>query len=160
MKANAMSSKTAGAGVLAALVATLCCITPVLSLIAGVSGLAAAFYWLEPFRPNLIGVSLLALGFAWRQKLKSRKEEDITCQCEDEEHRITPSSFWQSKKFLSIVTVIALALLFFPTYAHIFFSNTEKQEMIGQQLNLKEVQMNVKGMTCSGCEEHIKHASL
>jgi len=57
-------NKLIGAGLLTAIAASLCCITPVLALIAGTSGLASTFSWLEPFRPYFIGLTILVLGFA------------------------------------------------------------------------------------------------
>src|SRR3990172_5315672 len=105
-----------GAGILSAIAASLCCITPVLALIAGSSGIAATFSWLEPARPYLIVVTVLVLGFAWYQKLKPKKAE-IECDCETDEK----PSFLQSKRFLSIVTVLAALLLAFPYYSHIFY---------------------------------------
>ena len=75
--------KLIGAGLLTAIAASLCCITPVLALIAGTSGLASTFSWLEPFRPYFIGLTILVLGFAWYQKLKPKKQ--IDCNCETEE---------------------------------------------------------------------------
>ncbi|MEQ8679075.1 MAG: heavy metal transporter, partial [Cyclobacteriaceae bacterium] len=42
-----LSSKSAGAGLFAAIVASLCCITPVFSLLAGIGGIAATFSWME-----------------------------------------------------------------------------------------------------------------
>ena len=68
--------KIIGAGLLTAIAASLCCITPVLALIAGTSGLASTFSWLEPFRPYFIGLTILVLGFAWYQKLKHKKQID------------------------------------------------------------------------------------
>ncbi len=50
---------------LTALGASLCCITPVLALISGASGVASVFSWIEPFRPYLIGITILVLSFAW-----------------------------------------------------------------------------------------------
>ena len=76
-------NKLIGAGLLTAIAASLCCITPVLALIAGTSGLASTFSWLEPFRPYFIGLTILVLGFAWYQKLKPKKQ--IDCNCETEE---------------------------------------------------------------------------
>src|SRR3990172_10982156 len=91
-----------GAGILSAIAASLCCITPVLALIAGSSGIAATFSWLEPARPYLIGITVLVLGFAWYQKLKPKKAE-VDCDCEGDKK----PSFMQSNKFLGIVTVFA-----------------------------------------------------
>ena len=39
-------NKLIGTGLLTAITASLCCITPVLALIAGTSGIASAFYWI------------------------------------------------------------------------------------------------------------------
>ena len=44
-------NKLIGAGLLTAIAASLCCITPVLALIAGTSGLASTFSWLERMHP-------------------------------------------------------------------------------------------------------------
>ena len=85
-------NKLIGAGLLTAITASLCCITPVLALIAGTSGIASTFSWIEPFRPYLIGLTILVLGFAWYQKLKPQKE--IDCDCETDEK----PKFIQSKK--------------------------------------------------------------
>ncbi|WP_441347592.1 mercuric transporter MerT family protein [Sphingobacterium sp. 1.A.4] len=72
--------KLIGTGLLTAIAASLCCITPVLAIIAGTSGLASAFSWLEPFRPYFIGLTILVLGFAWYQKLKPQKRIDCNCE--------------------------------------------------------------------------------
>jgi len=89
--------KLIGAGLLTAIAASLCCITPVLALVAGTSGLASTFSWLEPFRPYFIGLTILVLGFAWYQKLKP--QEQIDCNCKTEEK----PKFIQKKTFLGIV---------------------------------------------------------
>jgi mercuric ion transport protein len=64
---------------LTAISASLCCITPLLALLAGTSGLSSSFSWLDPLRPYLIGLTVLVLGFAWYQKLKSQKQVDCNC---------------------------------------------------------------------------------
>ena len=69
--------KIIGAGLLTAIAASLCCITPILALIAGASGLASTFSWLEPFRPYFIGLTVLVIGFAWYQKLRPKKQMQL-----------------------------------------------------------------------------------
>ena len=144
-------NKLIGAGLLTAIAASLCCITPVLALIAGTSGLASTFSWLEPFRPYFIGLTILVLGFAWYQKLKPQKQ--IDCNCDTKEK--TP--FIQTKKFLGIVTVFAGLMLAFPTYAHVFFQKTENKTIVTDQSKIQKVEFKINGMTCSGCEEHVNH---
>ena len=150
-----------GAGVLSAVAASLCCITPVLALISGASGVASTFSWMEPARPYLIGITVLVLGFAWYQKLKPRTAEEIQCDCEttrsagDEEEK---KPFMQTKTFLGIVTVFAVLLLAFPKYADIFYpSNDNKEVVIVNASDIQTVTFEVKGMTCNGCASHVEN---
>lgn len=133
-----------------AIAASLCCITPVLAMVAGISGLASSFSWLEPARPFFIAATVLVLGFAWYQKLKPVQEVD--CDCDTEAR----PSFWQSKKFLGIVTVVAAMLLAFPSYAFVFFPNADSQTITAKADNIQTVEFTIKGMTCTGCEHHVK----
>ena len=144
-------NKLIGAGLLTAITASLCCITPVLALIAGTSGIASTFSWIEPFRLYLIGLTLLVLGFAWYQKLKPRKE--IDCECETDEK----PKFIQSKKFLGIVTAFAIIMLAFPYYSGIFYPKMEKQIMIVDKSDISTTEFKISGMTCASCEEHVNH---
>lgn len=143
-----------GAGILAAIGASLCCITPLLALIAGLSGAASAFSWLEPFRPYFAVITVMVLGFAWYRKLKPVKQASIDCACADEEK----PSFWQSKKFLTGITVLAALMLTFPSYSGIFFpDNSISDTSIPNKENIAETRLNVEGMTCSGCEHSVDH---
>jgi copper chaperone CopZ len=153
MKTQKNSNGLIGAGIFSAIAASLCCITPVLALIAGASGAASAFSWIEPARPYLIGVTVLVLGFAWYQKLKPRTKEEIECACEEDEK----PSFMQSKKFLGIVTVFAALMLTFPYYSHIFFPENEKQVIIVDKNNIQTAEFKISGMNCEACTESVKH---
>lgn len=150
MKAN---NKIAGVGLLTAIASSLCCITPVIALVAGTSGAASSFSWMEPARPYLIGFTILTLGFAWYQKLKPKKE--IDCDCETEKK----PSFMQSKLFLGIITVFAIVMLSFPYYSHVFYDNTAAAIEIAPE-NAKTTEFIIEGMTCESCEEHITHEIL
>ena len=153
MNKSKSSKGLIGTGIITAIAASLCCITPVLALIAGASGIASAFSWLEPFRPYLIGLTVLVLWFAWYQKLKPRTQEEIDCACEEDEK----PSFWQSKTFLGIVTVFAALMLAFPLYADIFYPKTDKQIIVVDKADIQTVEFSISGMTCNGCAEHVKH---
>ena len=148
------SSILAQSGIFTAILASLCCITPVLALIAGASGVAASFSWLEPFRPYLIGLTVLVLGLAWYQKLKPRSQEELDCECEEDGK--TP--FLQSRLFLGLVTGFAVVMLAFPYYAHIFYPKPAEKIIIIDQSNVKKAEFDISGMTCTGCEEHVKHS--
>ena len=154
MSTEKTSKGLVGAGILSALAASLCCITPVLALIAGSSGLASTFSWLEPARPYFMGITVLVLGFAWYQKLKPRKADDIACDCDEEEK--TP--FMQTKLFLGIVTAFAIIMTAFPYYSSIFYPKNESNVVLVDPANVEEASFTIDGMTCTSCEEHIKYS--
>ena len=139
-------------GVFTAITASLCCITPVLALIAGTSGMASTFAWLEAFRPFFIGLTVLVLGFAWYQKLKSKSQQEIDCACEND---VKPS-FLQSKRFLLFVTLFAGLMLAFPYFSGLFYAQPTKEIIYVQQDNMVDITFTVEGMTCSGCENHME----
>ncbi|MBU2525620.1 MAG: mercuric transport protein MerTP [Bacteroidetes bacterium] len=152
--ATGKPSKAVGAGLLVALSASLCCITPVLAFLSGISGMASFFSFMEPFRPYLIVLTLLILGFAWYQKLKPRTAEEIKCACSDDEK----SPFTQTRIFLGIVTVFAALMLTFPYYAHIFYpSDNRKEVVIVNASDVQTVKFVVEGMTCNGCATHVEN---
>lgn len=160
-KAGGKGGRLVGVGVLSAIAASLCCITPVLALIAGTSGIASAFSWVDPIRPYLIGITVLVLAFAWYLKLKPRTAEEIQCDCEParspggEDER---KPFIQTKTFLGIVTVFAALMLAFPYYAHVFYPSGDKKEVvIVKASDIQTVTFDVKGMTCNGCASHVEN---
>lgn len=143
-----------GLGILTAFASSLCCIVPFIAILAGTSSLAANFSWIEPAKPYLFGVSFLALGFAWYQQLKPVAEDD--CGCE-----VGSTSFFQSKKFLSIVTVFAIAMMTFPYYSGSLFASSSSNAVLMADVadeNIVSVEFEVEGMTCGGCEKHISDA--
>ncbi len=153
MTTKTKSNQSWIAGVMAAVAASLCCITPVLAVIGGLGGAASSLSWIEPFRPYLIGATILIFGFAWYQKLKPKTKEEIECACDENEK----PKFIQSKTFLGIVTILAAFLIAFPLYAKIFFPKNEKQIIIIDKSNIQTAAFEISGMNCSACEEEVKH---
>ena len=139
-------NKLVGVGLLTAISASLCCITPVLALLAGTSGLASTFSWIEPFRPYFISFTFLVLGFAWYQKLKPQKQIDCNCEI-----NLKPN-FMQTKTFLGIITTFAIIILAFPAYSGIFFPKTDKPTIVVDKSNAEMVEFKISGMSCTGCE--------
>ena len=148
--------KLISTSILTAFAASLCCITPLLALIAGTSGLAAAFSWLEPLRPYLVGLTAAVLGFAWYQKLapKASRQPKAEADCCTVEER---KPFMQSKTFLAIVTLFAMALLAFPLYSKVFYPESNKKSAVAAGQSKEQIEISIKGMTCAGCEQHVEH---
>ena len=144
------SWKLIGTGIITAIAASLCCITPVLALFAGASGIASGFSWLEPARPYLIAATILVLGFAWFQKLKKSKSEMECCVVGEK------PKFYQSKAFLGLVTIFALLMLAFPYYSKVFFPQDKKVVLVDKS-NAQTAEFKISGMSCEGCTEEVKH---
>jgi mercuric ion transport protein len=138
-----------GLGLLTALASSLCCIAPILALLAGTSGVASNFSRIEPMRPYLVGATFLILGFAWYQKLKPQAQIADCCQT----NVVQKNSFMHGKPFLGIVTVFALLLTTFPYYSTVFAASSKENAVKFVQIECVEFKIN--GMTCTGCEQHI-----
>lgn len=139
---------------LAAIGSSICCITPILAVIAGASEAASAFSWLEPVRPYLMGGTVLVLGYAWYQRLKPQTQEAIECACETDEQ----PSFWQTKKFLGMITVVVGLLLTFPYYSGMLLPESQASAVnnVNEQ-NIEKAEFAIEGMTCTGCEQSIDY---
>jgi mercuric ion transport protein len=136
-------------GLLAAIAGSLCCIAPLLSIFGGLSSAATYFNWIAPYRPYLIGITILVFAFAWYEQLVFTPIKEKDC--------CTPAnrSFWQSKKFLLIVTLFAAVLTAFPYYFPMIYKVTPKTKFVDLQGNLKSIRIDIKGMGCADCTKHI-----
>lgn len=145
-----MMKGTATLSLLSALGASLCCLTPVLALVSGLSGAAPSLAWMEPARPYLIGLSVVLLGFAWYQKLSARKEDCCTVS------RKQP--FVQSTTFLAIVTALAAVVMAAPMYARSFYKMPELAVSSASVKTpaLKNIEFVVTGMGCADCEPAVE----
>lgn len=141
------------AGLLAAIASSICCIGPLVAGIAGLSGAASTFSWVEPLRPYLIGFTVLALGFAFYQAYKPKKAEADCCAVDEAPKK----RFFQTKGFLWVMAALAAIFLTFPYYNGIFYANASNENIVvSDQTTTHKVTFEVEGMTCTGCEHHIE----
>ena len=154
---TASENKWIGAGMLAAIAASLCCITPVLAVLVGLGGIASTFAFLDPLRPYLIGFTAIVLGYAFYNAYKQKKDGDLERACDDEEIP-AKKSFLNSKAFLWVVAGASILMFAFPTYSHIFFPDTNNNIVVVNESNIIEAKLFIEGMTCIGCEESVNYA--
>lgn len=97
------------AGAIAAgILASACCIGPLLLVFVGISG-AGALVALEPYRPYFMALTLVFLAGAFYATYRSPKTTDSpdgTC-CTYRNKRVRKIMLW-------VATMVALGLLFFP----------------------------------------------
>jgi len=115
-----MTNKSILTAIGATIAVSLCCITPVLAVLAGSSTLASSFSWLTPYHNYLVWFTVLVLLYAWYDKLKPSK--DIACDCNEK------TGFFSSKKFLAIVTVFSVIMLSFPQWGDKVFDTAPSAE--------------------------------
>lgn len=144
-------NKIIGAGLFTGIAASLCCITPLLAIVAGTSGIASSFSWLEPMRPYFIGLTILIIAFSWYQKLKTKKQIDCNCDIREK------SKFINSKVFLAVITVFAVLMLSFPYYSNIFYTNKEEKVLVSNKSSSKKAEFAISGMNCASCEKHVNN---
>ena len=155
MKQETTSKAFTGIGIFAAIAASLCCITPLLALLAGASGAASSLSWLEPARPYLIGLAIAALGFAWYRSLSNKQSTECG---PDGGCVVEKKSFLASRTFLTIITIVAIALIAFPYYANIFYPKQQaKNVMVVESNNIQSASFNIKGMSCKACETEVNN---
>ena len=143
-------------GTLTAIGASLCCITPVIAVLAGSTSMASSFSWMEPFRPYLIALTIIVLLYAWWDKLKPKKQ-GIACACDEDENGKV--SFWYTKTFLAIITIFSILMLSFPSWGDTFIKQKTSKVLIVQSSNILKKTINIEGMTCAACEATVAKVS-
>ena len=102
----------AGAAVLAAFGASLCCVGPILFVTVGVgAGLAST---MEPLRPFFTGITVLALGIGFYTVYRRPSEADA---CAPGEACARPRSRRREKVVLWAATILAVLFWSFPTWS-------------------------------------------
>lgn len=145
-----------GAGLLAALAASLCCIAPLLAVVGGLGGAASAFAWLEPYRPYLVGLTVTVLGFAWYRQLRPAPAAADCCAVPEKK------PLMQTTAFLGAVTVLAALLLAFPYYGTKLYPAARPTAPAvaanGAALSWQTRTYRIGGMSCEACARHVEHA--
>lgn len=104
------------AGGVAAILASTCCLGPLVLLALGVSGAwIGNLTLLEPYRPLFIGVALVAMFFAWKRVYRSEAE------CKPGEVCALPQTRVAYKIIFWIVAMLVLVALSFPYLAPLFY---------------------------------------
>jgi mercuric ion transport protein len=111
------ATKQLWAGVLAAIIGSLCCVAPLVLLTLGISGAwISQLTALEPYRPIFIGITLVFIGLAFRQLyiVPARCAPGAACANPRLQRR-------QRQVFWAVVVGLA-ALIAFPWYAPLLIS--------------------------------------
>ncbi len=107
----------AAGGVVGAILASTCCIVPLVLLMLGVSGAwIGNLTALEPYKPIFAGVALVFIGLGFRQVYFKPK-----VACEDGSYCARPKSTLLTKSALWLSTVLVVLALTINWWAPLFY---------------------------------------
>ena len=104
------------AGGLAAILASVCCLGPLVLLMLGISGAwIGNLTALDPYRPLFIGVAVIALFFAYRRIFRASET------CEPDEVCAVPQVRTMYKVLFWLVTLLVVVAMVFPYVMPLFY---------------------------------------
>lgn len=156
-----ISGTLIGGGILTALLASSCCILPLLTGVLGIAGAGTAQV-LDPFRPLFTGLSLLFLGWGWWRVWKNRPKENQNTENTDctrccESSRTSGFRFsWKTQLVLmGGATILAGGILAFPWLVALVSPSSPHDPSVHRTSTIRAVLL-IQGMTCAGCAEHVR----
>jgi len=117
-KGSTTGKVTLVGGAVAAILASLCCLGPLVLVLLGISGAwIGNLTTLEPYRPLFLGVAVVCMAFAYRQIYRATAAE--TCEpgtlCVlPQTNRLYRGMFW-------VVSALVLVALVFPYLMPLFY---------------------------------------
>lgn len=144
------SGWAAGGAIVAAALASACCILPVVFGALGISalGVAAAF---EPLRPYFVAAAaiMLVVGFYYayfrRAYFRRARSEGAACDMRSSRGvRLARPVLW-------LATAAVVALGFFPSYAGLLAGESSGTTVASETVSSRTLSLSVEGMTCEAC---------
>ncbi len=148
MRAGMKARWLSAGGAMSAILASLCCLGPVLLSAAGMAGIGA-FSFFENYRPLLIAVTVFTLVVAFvlvYQKSKST--------CPDGSCRIEPSGR-RSRAAVWAATLVAAVSIAYPYLRGTAYDRVHS----AARPSVKQMEIEVRGMTCVGCNANVESAA-
>lgn len=116
MSEEKSKSTALAVGGLAAILASTCCLGPLILIAIGFSGAwIGNLSKLEPYRPIFLGIALIAMFFGWRAIYRPAE------QCSAGDVCALPQNKVLYKVLFWIVAVLVLIALSFPYFAPLFY---------------------------------------
>ncbi|NOZ03223.1 MAG: mercury transporter MerT [FCB group bacterium] len=137
--------------VLTAIVASICCLGPLVLIGLGVGGAwVSNLTAMEPLRPYLMVLTVAFLAYAFYGVYRKPKMKD----CKPGSYCADPRSERINKILLWVVTVIVLGLLAVPHLTSMVFTGNIQPVVLN--VDTREVVLDIAGMTCAACPVTIR----
>ena len=144
-----------GASVIAAVVASFCCLLPIVFALTGITvlGAAAAF---AAWRPYLLAVTFGLLGLGYYLAYRPARE-----QCDPAAACARPGVNRSGRLLLWFATALVIAFAAFPYYSGpvaAFLLSGRSAQALSPAPSPRTARINVKGMSCGSCAASVKKA--
>lgn len=129
MKKSLKMLLPATGGLFTAILASTCCLSPLLS-IAGFLGVTVSqLVWLSSAKPYLVTISLASIGYSLVKAYKKPSPDGMASCCTiPQDKNKDDRSFLQSKTFLWVMAIFTLITLIAPSIANAAPANPPKEE--------------------------------
>ena len=115
---DGIGKATLAGGLIAAILASVCCLGPLVLVMIGVSGAwISNLTLLEPYRPLFIGVAIVFMGLAWRRIYRA----PAATECEPGTLCALPQTNRAYRAMFWVVSALVLLALGFPYLAPLFY---------------------------------------
>ena len=151
--------KGASEGILTGIIASLCCLLPLLIILFGLGTISSALK-ISQYRSFFLGGGTLSLILAIILYLK-RKSKFCNVNCLSFEGIKREKHFIISIILAMGITYLLLIYILVPKIFPIIFKNfAQKPEVLVQSEKLRVLTLKIEGMNCEGCAEAIKQYLL
>ncbi len=144
---NSKSLSTLAGLIAAAILASSCCIVPLILAGLGI-GSIGIFSSLEKYRLMFIIITFALVGMAFYLTYRKKKNDECCDINKVKMDRIKKIALWT-------ITAVAVGLLLFP-YVYGTFSKSPSGVPVSD--DLKKIVIEIKGMTCEACAQSINSA--
>lgn len=115
---DGVSKATLAGGLIAAIIASACCLGPLVLVMVGVSGAwISNLTLLEPYRPVSVGVALVFMGLAWHRIYRA----PAAAECEPGTMCALPQTNRVYRVMFWVVSALVLLAVGFPYLAPLFY---------------------------------------
>lgn len=145
-----IDKKACGLGIKAGIIASLCCLIPLVLIIFGLAS-ASITLRLVQYKPYFIGFSIIFLaGSLWYFFKKQKKP------CYKPEKKLDKNWFIVTAVGFHILTFAVLLYVLIPNVSPFLYNLSSRKTEVQNSPNLSQLNLKISGMTCPSCATGIE----
>lgn len=141
-----------GMGIKAGIIASLCCIIPLILTIFGLASASITLKFVQ-YKPYFIALSIIFLaGSFWYFFSKQKKA------CCPPEKKLDKNWFIVTAVGFHILTFAVLLYVLMPNVSPFLYNLSSRKTEVQNSFNLSQLNLKISGMTCSSCATGIEYS--